>query len=65
MKIITVDPTDKVQRFQIAEKILRLYEAGEVSTRRTFELLERLYCPDLAEQKWNWPEVYATTEIDK
>jgi hypothetical protein len=61
---IEIDTHDKVQRYQIGERILRLYEAAELSTRRSYELLERLY-EGPRFQEWNWPNVYATSDIDK
>lgn len=62
MKIITVNVQDKVQRFQIAGQILRLYEQAEISTRRSIELFEKLYVTGSIEQKWNWPNVYAIVD---
>lgn len=62
--IIEVDTKDKVQRFQVAERILRYYEAADISTSRAFELLERLYVGQ-QHQAWLWPDVYVTSDPRK
>lgn len=62
--MIEVDIQDKAQRWQIAEQVLRYYENADLSTRRAFELLERLYVTGTIVQKWNWPNVYVTSDLE-